>query len=72
MLEQNCTGAELSRSYILPLQLYVYIHPGPMNGLIARVSALPYKSTVFHTNFVNAVAGAINPFMGRGCSLPHL
>ena len=34
-----------------------------MNGLIARVSALPYKSIVFHTNFVSAVAGAINPYM---------
>jgi len=32
------------------------LHPGPMSGLIAPASALPYKSTVFHTNFVSAVA----------------
>ena len=38
-----------------------------MNGLIARVSALPYKLTAFHINFVNAMAGTINLFMRRGC-----
>ena len=38
-----------------------------MNGLIARVHALPYKSTFFYTNFVCAVARAISPFMLGPC-----
>src|SRR4051794_29224531 len=45
------------------------LHPSPMNGILARVSALLYKSTIFHTNFVGAVANASTgiPFMGGGC-----
>jgi len=61
----KCTFACWEQPQRRPCLYFVALHPGLMNGLIARVSALPYKSTVFHTNFVNAVAGAINPFMGE-------
>ena len=44
----------------------LWVHPGPMSRVVVPVCALPYKSTVYHTNFVHAMAGAINPFMGRG------
>ncbi|KAF2191856.1 hypothetical protein K469DRAFT_344141 [Zopfia rhizophila CBS 207.26] len=39
----------------------------PMSGRIARVSTFPYKSTIFHTNLVSAVAHAILPLMGGPC-----
>ena len=34
----------------------ISLQPGPMNGLLPPASLLPYKSTVFYTNFVSAVA----------------
>ena len=35
-------------------------------AILARISVLPYKSTICQTNFVSAVANASIPFMGRG------
>jgi len=40
------------------------LHPLPMNGIVARIRAFPYKSTFSYTNSVCAVAHAAIPFMG--------
>jgi hypothetical protein len=39
-----------------------------MSKLLARVSACLYKSTLFHTNSLSAVAYASSPFTGRPCA----
>ena len=51
------------------------VHGPPMSGLVARVSAFPYKSNSFYTNSVCAVAHTTSPLIGGPCtpqaSRPH-